>query len=88
VGYRLTGRLQAIATKAAKRAPMVPVDRAIVSIATGVEGDFRGRHKARKATVLFARDWVAAASWTDRRSALLVAGMRDPQPVGDETAVG
>ena len=33
----MTGRLEAIATKAAKRAPMVPADRANVSIATGVE---------------------------------------------------
>jgi MOSC domain-containing protein YiiM len=91
----MTGRLEAIATKAAKRAPMVPVDRAIVSIATGVEGDFRGRQKARQVTVLFAEDWAAAvagldpsASWTVRRATLLVAGVCNPRRVGDVLAVG
>jgi len=91
----MTGCLEAIATKAAKRAPMVPVHRAFVSIATGVEGDFRGRQKARQVTVLFAEDWAAAvagldpaASWTVRRATLLVAGVRNPRRVGDVLAVG
>ncbi len=91
----MTGRLEAIATKAAKRAPIVQADRANVSIATGVEGDFRGRQKARQVTVLFAEDWAAAvagldpaAPWTVRRATLLVAGVRNPQRVGDVLAVG
>jgi MOSC domain-containing protein YiiM len=91
----MTGRLEAIATKAAKRAPIVQADRANVSIATGVEGDFRGRQKARQVTVLFAEDWAAAvagldpaAPWTVRRATLLVAGVRNPQRVGDMLAVG
>jgi MOSC domain-containing protein YiiM len=91
----MTGRLEAIATKAAKREPIVQADRANVSIATGVEGDFRGRQKARQVTVLFAEDWAAAvagldpaAPWTVRRATLLVAGVRNPQRVGDVLAVG
>jgi MOSC domain-containing protein YiiM len=91
----MTGRLEAIATKAARRAPIVQADRANVSIATGVEGDFRGRQKARQVTVLFAEDWAAAvagldpaAPWTVRRATLLVAGVRNPQRVGDVLAVG
>jgi MOSC domain-containing protein YiiM len=91
----MTGRLEAIATKAARRAPIVQADRANVSIATGVEGDFRGRKNARQVTVLFAEDWAAAvagldpaAPWTVRRATLLVAGVRNPQRVGDVLAVG
>jgi MOSC domain-containing protein YiiM len=91
----MTGRLEAIATKAARRAPIFHADRANVSIATGVEGDFRGRQKARQVTVLFAEDWAAAvagldpaATWTVRRATLLVAGVRNPQRVGDVLAVG
>lgn len=91
----MTGRLEAIATKAGKRAPMVQADRANVSIATGVEGDFRGNQKARQVTVLFAEDWAAAvagldpaAPWTVRRATLLLAGVRNPQRAGDVLAVG
>lgn len=91
----MTGRLEAIATKAAKRALMVPADRANVSIAAGVEGDFRGRQKTRQVTVLFAEDWAAAvaeltpdAPWTVRRATLLVSGVRNPQRAGDVLAIG
>ena len=91
----MTGRLEAIATKAAKGAPMVPADRANVSIATGVEGDFRGRQKARQVTVLFLEDWAAAvagldpgAPWTVRRATLLVSALRNPQRAGDVLAIG
>jgi len=91
----MPGGLEAIATKAAKRAPMDPADRANVSIATGVEGDFRGKQKARQVTVLFAEDWTAAvagldpaAPWTLRRATLLVAGVRNPRRAGDVLAIG
>jgi MOSC domain-containing protein YiiM len=91
----MTGRLEAIATKAAKRAPVVPTDRANVSIAAGVAGDFRGRQKTRQVTVLFAEDWAAAlagldpsAPWTVRRATLLVSGVRNPQRAGDVLAIG
>ena len=91
----MTGRLEAIATKAAKRAPMVPADRANVSIAAGVAGDFRGRQKTRQVTVLFAEDWAAAVAgldpatpWTVRRATLLVSGVHNPQRAGDVLAIG
>lgn len=91
----MTGRLEAIATKAAKRAPLVSADRANVSIAAGVAGDFRGKQKTRQVTVLFAEDWAAAVAglapatpWTVRRATLLVSGVRNPQRVGDVLAIG
>lgn len=91
----MTGRLEAIATKAAKRAPMVPADRANVSVTAGVAGDSRGRQKTRQVTVLFAEDWAAAvagldpaAPWTVRRATLLVSGVRNPQRAGDVLAIG
>ncbi len=91
----MTGRLEAIATKAAKRAPMAEIDRANVSIATGVAGDWRGKQKTRQVTVLFAEDWAAAvagldpaAPWTIRRATLLVSGLNNPRRAGDVLAVG
>jgi len=96
----MTGILQGIAIKAAKRAPMEPLLRAQVSVNGGVEGDFRGRMRGRKVTILFAEDWARAlegldgaglnpaAVWTIRRANLLVAGVGNPKAAGGWLAVG
>lgn len=91
----MAGRVEGIATKAAKRADMVPVDRAIVSIEAGVAGDWRGEQKTRQVTVLFAEDWARAvaglepaAPWTIRRATLLVSGIANPRAEGGVLAIG
>jgi MOSC domain-containing protein YiiM len=91
----MNGRVEGIATKAAKRAVLVPVDRAIVSVETGVAGDWRGGQKTRQVTVLFAEDWAQAvagldraAPWTIRRATLLVSGIGNPKRAGDVLAIG
>jgi|JI8StandDraft_1071087.scaffolds.fasta_scaffold40500_2 MOSC domain-containing protein YiiM len=91
----MAGRVEGIATKAAKRADMVPVDRAIVSVETGVAGDWRGVQKTRQVTVLFAEDWARAvagldpaAPWTIRRATLLVSGIVNPRAAGGVLAIG
>ena len=91
----MSGRLAGIATKAGKRLPMVPADRAIVSVAEGVSGDWRGVQKTRQVTVLFAEDWALAvagldpaAPWTVRRATLLVSGAANPKRAGDVLAIG
>jgi MOSC domain-containing protein YiiM len=91
----MSGRVEGIATKEAKRAAMVPVDRAKVSVETGVAGDWRGVQKTRQVTVLFAEDWALAvarldraAPWTIRRATLLVSGIENRKRVGDVLAIG
>ena len=91
----MAGRVEGIATKAAKRADMVPVDRAIVSVEMGVAGDWRGVQKTRQVTVLFAEDWARAvagldpaAPWTIRRANLLVSGLFNPGTQGGVLAIG
>jgi MOSC domain-containing protein YiiM len=91
----MSGRLAAIATKARKRAPMKPADRAIVSVEEGIAGDWRGRQKTRQVAVLFAEDWASAVDgldpatpWTIRRANLLVAGLGNPKQAGGVLAIG
>jgi len=74
---------------------MAPADRAIVSVADGVSGDWRGTQKTRQVTVLFAEDWARAvvgldpaAPWTVTRATLLVSGLVNPQRAGDVIAIG
>lgn len=57
---QMSDRLDAIAAKAGKRLPTVLADRAIVSLAGGMSGDWRGAQKTRQVTVLFAEDWARA----------------------------
>jgi MOSC domain-containing protein YiiM len=94
-GARMTGILRGIAIKAVKRAPMEVLDRASVTVAGGVDGDFRGKMRGRKVTVLFAEDWARAvagldpeAAWTVRRANLLVAGVANRRRAGGVLAVG
>ena len=71
------GRLIGIATRPASRAPMVAHERRRVSVACGVEGDFRGKPGRRQVTVLAREAWEAACAdvgrelgWTTRHSPL------------------
>ncbi|OYX49433.1 MAG: hypothetical protein B7Y90_07740 [Alphaproteobacteria bacterium 32-64-14] len=91
----MSGRLAGIGTKAGKRLPMAPADRAIVSVDEGVSGDWRGTQKTRQVTVLFAEDWARAVAgldpatpWTVRRATLLVSGLVNPQRAGGVLAIG
>ena len=91
----MSGILQGIAIKAAKRAPMERLSRAQVTVKGGVEGDFRGRMRGRKITLLFAEDWARAvagldteADWTLRRANLLVSGADNPRRKGGVLAIG
>lgn len=74
---------------------MVLTDRGIVSVETGLVGDWRGKQKMRQVTILFADDWAAAvadldsaAPWTIRRATLLVSGIANPRREGDILMVG
>ncbi|MEJ2602877.1 MAG: MOSC domain-containing protein [Gammaproteobacteria bacterium] len=89
------GRLVSIARRDRKRAPMEVLDRARITGAAGVEGDFRGRPGKRQVTVLAAEDWQAACTqlgrtlpWTDRRANLLIEGIRLPHRTGSRLVIG
>ena len=77
-------RLQGIAYKTAKKAPILTVDRAVITIPDGIIGDWRGGggiFRGRQVTVLSSAQWHAACielgeilAWTDRRANLLIEG--------------
>jgi MOSC domain-containing protein YiiM len=80
------GRLLGIARHARPRGPMETIDHAQVTIAEGVQGDFRGSLKPgrnkRQVTLLAAEDWRDAihdlkidVAWEQRRANLLVEGL-------------
>jgi len=80
------GRLLGIARHARPRGPMETVDHADVTVAEGVDGDFRGSLKPgrnkRQVTLLAAESWCAAldelrvqVAWEQRRANLLVEGL-------------
>ena len=87
----MTGTVQAIARRAASRAPMELLDAVAVSAEAGLDGDYRGRGRRRQVTLMSAEDWQAACAelgaeldWTLRRANLLVAGLalpREPEAV-------
>lgn len=66
-----------------------------VTIETGITGDARGRKRGRQITILFEEDWNDAVAetgpemhWTERRSNILVTGMRTPQEEGGQFTIG
>lgn len=78
---------------------METIDRAAVTFAGGVQGDFRGAVKGkphkRQVTVMEAGDWDAAMAevghnipWQERRANLLVEGLDLPQRAGARLRVG
>ena len=69
----------------------------LISIAAGLEGDFKGaKYPRRQVTVLAREDWHAALEglgavglpWTTRRANLLVAGVRLPRASGGILQIG
>ncbi len=91
------GRLLGIARKTEKYAPVAEVENATVSLAAGVEGDYRGGLQAadRRVTVLTTEAWRRVCDelgtelpWTMRRVNLLVEGLDLEETVGDRIEIG
>jgi len=89
------GRLVGIARRAAKRAPMETLERAVVSDQTGVAQDFRGKPGRRTVTVISTRAWREVCAelgkdipWTTRRANLFVDDVDLPRSAGQIIAVG
>jgi MOSC domain-containing protein YiiM len=78
----MTGTILGIARREIKRGPMLPLERAEVSLASGVAGDARGRPGPRQVTILSAGAWLEACAiagtdlpWLARRANLLIDGL-------------
>lgn len=91
----MTGKLLAIAMKDRPRQPMRLLERAGISVESGVESDFRGRSPNRQVTIVLAEDWAMAvaslapsAPWTTRRANLLVGRIANPKAKGSMLAIG
>ena len=93
------GVLAGIARHARPRAPMEVLDRAEVTLAGGIDGDFRGGRKGapynRQVTLFERADWDAALAeigaavpWQERRCNLLVDGFDLPQSPGARIRIG
>jgi MOSC domain-containing protein YiiM len=79
---------------------METLERALVSVDGGVEGDFRGQVKPggrgrRQVTLIERADWSAALldvgadiPWHERRANLLVDGLDLPQTAGAQLRIG
>jgi len=79
------GRLIGIGSAPAKRAPLLSLQVAEITLASGVTGDVRGATPGRQVTVLFREPWEAACReigveipWLTRRANLFVEGMGIP----------
>jgi len=89
------GRLAGIARREKKRAPMVTLEKAVISEQTGVAADFRGKPGNRQVTLLSTRAWQATCAeldqeipWTTRRSNLLIADLDLPTSAGQIMVIG
>jgi len=94
------GTLAGIARHARPKAPMELLDRAVVTIEGGIDGDFRGAVKPggrgrRQVTLMERHDWDEALAdldrnipWQERRVNLLVDGLDLPQSAGAQLRIG
>jgi MOSC domain-containing protein YiiM len=95
------GRLIGIARRPARRAAMEEIDEAVISTASGLQGDHKGaRFPRRQITVLAREAWEAvlaelggsrgpvALPWTARRANLLVEGVALPKARGGQVRIG
>jgi len=99
-----TGTLGGIARHARSRGPIELLDAVSVTVAGGVQGDFRGAVKPggkgrRQISLITAEGWAAAMAdlklhadqilpWYERRANLLVSGLHLPREEGYVIAVG
>lgn len=89
------GRLEGIARRDGKRAPMQTLERAEISTKTGVALDFRGKPGRRQVTIISAAAWRGVCAdvgrdlpWTVRRANLLIDGADLPQTTGSVVRIG
>ncbi len=88
--------IKSIAIKNRSRVAMQVIESAQVTVAKGIEGDFRGTQKGRQITILSQTTWdkvcqemSAELPWTIRRANLLVDGVEfDSSWLGSHVRIG
>ncbi len=99
--FAKTGRLLAIARRAARYAPMEEISSGTISLDGGLEGDHKGpKFPKRRITIMSVEAWRAVLAelagedafvdlpWTVRRANLLVEGVRLPRARGGIVRIG
>ncbi len=88
-------RLLGIAVKTQRKGPISLHDEAMLSIHSGVVGDWRGKPGKRQVTVMSLADWQAACGelglelpWQTRRANLLVDALPLHQSAGAHIVLG
>lgn len=95
----MTGLIQGIARRTARREPMEIIPHGEITTNAGLVGDFKGaKHKTRQITILALEDWRSALNalslasegvpWTTRRANLLSSGLRLPRVKGAIIRIG
>lgn len=95
----MAGRLAGIARHARPKGLVEVIGAADVTVARGIEGDYRGAMKPggkRQVTMMATGDWADALrelgrddlTWSDRRVNLLVDGLDLPRETGVRLRVG
>ena len=88
-------RLTGIARHAAPRAAMESLQEIAISVDSGLDGDYRGRHERRRVTVLTRAGWEEACDvvgravpWIARRANLLLDGLEALDIVAGRIRIG
>jgi MOSC domain-containing protein YiiM len=91
----MSGNLVGIARARELGSPLEELSAASISVASGIEGDARGRKALRQVTVLFrdgwedaCRDLGAELPWIARRANLLIANIERPRAAGGRLRIG
>ena len=91
----MSGKLLNIAIRTAKRAPMIELEEAEVSLETGVANDLRGKPGKRQVTIISKERWEEALAivqtdlpWTTRRANLMVEGIDFDALWGKQLRIG
>jgi len=94
----MTMRIAGIAIRRAPKAEPEQLERSVVTVAKGLDGNFRGIEKSRRrrqVTLVHADDWAAACTeagvvleWAQRRCDLLVEGGALPREIGALLRIG
>ncbi len=94
-GKIVVGHLLGIAIRKQKRGPMLELAHANVTMASGVEQDFRGKPGDRQITLLTREGWQAACDeitaelpWQARRANLYIAGLNLHKSAGRRLQIG
>lgn len=95
MGGPLSARLVGIARHAAPYAEMESLEEITISVAAGLDGDYRGSHERRKVTVVTRAGWEEACDtvgravpWIARRANLLLDGLEPLDIVAGHIRVG